>query len=104
MIGVICKTQLVGWAMLPLRMVAYRLVASHNLAGRVNRLSSGRSLYPVMHPLAELHDLDLRRISTLVSRVALCGAIEVAINLGLWGCQWATVTYLGKKYFAWGTL
>lgn len=106
MIGAICKAQIVGLAVLPFKLVTIRLIASHYLAGHGNPVGipPGSSWYRVLSPLSELHDLSLRSTGLLLSRVALCGMLEVAIDLTLWGCQYVAVTHIGKNYFGWGTL
>lgn len=105
MIGAICKAQIVGWAVLPLKIVTFRLIASHYLAGRENQaILSHWRLHHVLDPMAELRELNIRSVGQLFSRVALCGALEIAIDLTLWGCQWVAVTYIGKKSFGWGVL
>jgi hypothetical protein len=102
--ALIFEEELSWWATLPLEILATRLIASHYLAGHGNRSSSSSPLYPVLDPLAEFRSLDFRSISVLLYRQALCGAVGVAIRLGLWGCEYLAVTYIGKKYFRWGTL
>jgi hypothetical protein len=106
MIGAICKAQVVGWAVLPFKLVTFRLIASHYLS-RFDSQSTGSidmPLYRVLSPLAELRDLSWTSCGLMLSRLALCSALEVAIDLALWQIQWSTVTHIGKKSFGWGAL
>ncbi|KAF2788381.1 hypothetical protein K505DRAFT_255683 [Melanomma pulvis-pyrius CBS 109.77] len=100
MIGAIFKSQIVGWATMPLRLVTLRLVAGHFVASNPGHIA----LRHVLAPLPSVHDWSLRSVGLLLSRVALCGAVEVAIDLGLWGIQWMVVQWMGKSFFGWGTL
>ncbi|KAF2876841.1 hypothetical protein BDV95DRAFT_238840 [Massariosphaeria phaeospora] len=100
MIGAVCKVQILRWAMLPLELVMFRLFACHYLASRRGYVGP----YRVLDPFLNLRDVNLRSVGALISRVALCGTLEVAIDLALWGCQYMAVTWVGQKYFAWGTL
>lgn len=104
LLGSICARQLTDWVMLPLNIYTCRLIASHYFAGRRGQCPNSYLFYTVRNPLAELHDLDFRSVVSLLSRVGLCAAIKGAIDLGIWGCQWLVVTYIGKRYFGWGTL
>jgi hypothetical protein len=98
-ISAIVKTQLVGLAVLPLRLVALRLVASHYLA------SHGDSGYSrVVVPWPSLKELSWRSIGVQVSRVALCSLLHIAIDLSLWGIQYAISLNVGKGLFEWGSL
>ncbi|OCL04982.1 hypothetical protein AOQ84DRAFT_356161 [Glonium stellatum] len=108
MLGAILKSQMVTWATLPLRIVGLRMMASHFLAthpqvsldlGRMLIKSSPFGLWP-----ACTSQIGLRSAGVLAGRVALCGAIEMAVDLSLWGCQWVCVTWIGKRYFNWGKL
>ncbi|KAF2109084.1 hypothetical protein BDV96DRAFT_503666 [Lophiotrema nucula] len=106
MIGAICKAQLLVWAVLPLKLVALRLIASHYLANASSNMGNAavepyRSIPP---PFGTLNSLSLRSIGTFMSRVALSSALGFAVDLTLWGCQWAAVTWMGKQFFGWGTL
>ncbi|KAF2178537.1 hypothetical protein K469DRAFT_695338 [Zopfia rhizophila CBS 207.26] len=107
MIGAVLKAQIVTWVTLPLKIITLRLIASHyhrshqQYAGLLPRVP----LYPgIFGAMGSPSQLAMRSTGLFLSRVALCGAMEVAIDLGLWGCQWAAVTWIGKKYFGWGTL
>jgi hypothetical protein len=100
MIGAVVKAQLVGLAVLPFKLVALRLVASHYLAGQEYQGSTPR----FVEPFPSLNDLSLRSIGTGISRVALCAACEMAIDLGLWSAQYLAVTTVGKNLFGWGVL
>ncbi|KAF2474794.1 uncharacterized protein BDR25DRAFT_214690 [Lindgomyces ingoldianus] len=105
-IGAVLKAQIVGWATLPLKLITLRLIASHYIAGRQRRPDQkfGIAVYRGVSPLGGLRDFNLQSAGVLISRVALCGALEVAIDLSLWGCQWLAINCVGKKFFGWGTL
>jgi hypothetical protein len=106
MIGAICKAQLVGWATVPLRLVTFRLVAGHFLRGHQDRYagSSLLSPYGIFTSVHNGHRLQWRSTGLLLSRLVLCGALEIAIDLGLWSVQWVVVTWFGRKHFGWGSL
>ncbi|ORY12148.1 hypothetical protein BCR34DRAFT_624494 [Clohesyomyces aquaticus] len=106
MIGSVFKTQIIGWATLPLRLVVLRLIASHYVANnqRPGYPTSGTLPYRGLTLLSGLRNLSVQSVGLLLSRLALCGALEVAIDLSLWGCQWVAVTQVGKRLFNWGTL
>lgn len=107
-LGTILKSQMVTWVTLPLRIVGLRMMASHFLATHPQAaLDLGRT--PIKSPLSGVwstysSQLGLRSAGVLAGRVALCGAIEMAVDLSLWGCQWVCVTWVGKRYFNWGKL
>lgn len=100
MLGAICKSQIVGIVSLPLKLVTLRLVASHYLAGQHGSCAS-RGVYDVFSIPSQL---DWKHTGALMSRLALCSMLELAIDLGLWGCQYLTVSWLGVRAFDWGTL
>jgi hypothetical protein len=100
MIGAIVKAQLVGLAVLPFKLVVLRLIASHYLASQKHNGVTPR----FVESFPALGDLSLRSIGIGVSRVALCGALELAIDLSLWSMQYLAVTTVGKRLFGWGTL
>ncbi|KAF2441106.1 hypothetical protein P171DRAFT_499068 [Karstenula rhodostoma CBS 690.94] len=100
MIGSICKAQIVSLVSLPLKLVTLRLVASHYLAGRQDFAGSRSVLGAFVLP----SDVDWKSTGALVSRLALCGTLELAIDLTVWGCQYWTVLWLGTQVFDWGTL
>jgi hypothetical protein len=100
MIGAIVKSQLVGWAVLPFKLVVLRLVASHYLASQRDRGVALR----FVEPFPYLSDLSLRSIGIGMSRVALCAALELAVDLSLWSVQYLAVTTVGKTIFDWGAL
>lgn len=100
MISAVVKAQLVGLAILPLRLVALRLVASHFLAGQEGQTSALRTV----RLLPSINDLSWRTVGLQISRVALCNALDLAIDLGLWGVQYFTITNIGRRVFGWGTL
>jgi hypothetical protein len=100
MIGAIFKAQMVGWATLPLKLVTLRLVASHFLVGRHGYVGPRR----VLDAFPATGNLTWSSIGVQASRVALCGALELAIDLSLWGAQYLIVAYTGANTFGWGTL
>ncbi|KAF3052939.1 hypothetical protein E8E11_002335 [Didymella keratinophila] len=100
MIGAIVKAQLVGLAVLPFKLVVVRLVASHYLA---NQDQSG-SIPRFVEPFPSLSGMSLRSLGIGMSRVALCAAFELAIDLGLWSAQYLAIVTVGKSVFGWGTL
>lgn len=100
MIGAIVKSQIVGLAVLPLKLVILRLIASHYLTRQGGVAGPLRTVMP----LVGFWDLSWRTIGIHVSRTALCGALELSIDLTLWGLQYLAVTTMGKKFFGWGVL
>lgn len=100
MISSICKAQIVSLVSLPLKLVTLRLVASHYLAHRPDFAASRSVLSAFLQP----SELDWKSTGALVSRLALCGTLELAIDLTLWCCQYWTVSWLGTQVFDWGTL
>lgn len=100
MIGAIVKAQLVGLAVLPFKLVVLRLVASHYLASQAHEGVRPRFVesFPV------LSDLSLQSVGTGVSRLALCGAFELVIDLSLWSVQYLAVSTVGTSFFGWGRL
>tara|TARA_R110002003_G_scaffold110_17_gene9380 strand:+ start:16732 stop:17745 length:1014 start_codon:yes stop_codon:yes gene_type:complete len=100
MVSSIVKAQLVGLAVLPLKFVMLRLVASHYL----HRHGGEKGLSRAVVPLPGLKDFSWRSIGTQLSRLLLCNALEVAIDLALWGTQHAISLSLGKEWFDWGKL
>lgn len=97
MLRLITQEQLVRWTLLPIQIVVIRLIASHYL-----RSQGKRVLYPNRLLFVGMHRQGLRSIGIMLSRVALCSALEVAFKLGLWGCQWAVTRFVGRKWFSWG--
>jgi hypothetical protein len=100
MIGAICKSQIVGWVTMPLKLLTLRLVATHFIASNPGHIASQR----VLDPLPRLHDLSVRSIGLMFSRIALCGLLEITIDLSLWGIQYTAVTWAGQHFFGWGSL
>lgn len=98
-ISSIVKAHLVGIAILPLRLVVMRLVASHYLNGTCTA-GSARNALPVPH----IWDSKLRSVGILVSRLALSAVMHVAIDLNVWGLQYVLALNLGKGLFGWGDL
>ena len=103
MLGEAVKAQLVTWAILPLKLITLRLIASHYLANHPSALGAlrGRRVQGVS---GDLRQLSLRSAGIFLSRIALCGALELALDLGLWGVQVAAVSWTGTRYFGWGSL
>lgn len=99
MLSTIVKAQLVGMAMLPVKAVVLRLIASHYLASHGNT-GSPRAVIPLLN----LNDLSWRSVGVQLSRLALCNALETAIGLSVWGLQYALSVSIGKRQFGWGTL
>ncbi|PSN64909.1 hypothetical protein BS50DRAFT_497172 [Corynespora cassiicola Philippines] len=93
MIGKICKMQIVGLAALPFRTIRLQLTAAHFLARHGGTAS-----------VSMLQDSSMQAVTTVLSRVALCTAVELAIDLGVWGCQYLFVTWVGKQSYGWGAL
>ena len=100
MIAAIVKAQLVGFAMLPIKLVTLRLLAFHYLSSNIGPTDSARLIRPVF----ALDELSWRSVATQVSWVALCGALETGIDLSLWGLQYCAIVAYGKGAFGWGTL
>lgn len=99
LLGTLVKGQCVSFALLPFKFVFLRLIASHYL-GRSHELLHSRTVMP----LPGLRDLTWGSVGTQISRVALCSALQVSIDLGLWGLQYFTAVRIGKGVFGWGTL
>jgi hypothetical protein len=100
MISEIVRSQLLRLVMLPIRMVTLRMVASHYLATQGRHVVTHR----IVSPLGLSNNFSWSTIGIQFSRVALCGALELAIDLGLWGLHYCTITKLGTSLFGWGTL
>jgi hypothetical protein len=100
MISAMVRAQLVGFVMLPVRMVTLRMIASHYLAGQGRQGGPHR----IVSSLELSSDLSWVGIGRQLSRVALCGALEMAIDLGLWQLQYLSITKVGQEVFGWGTL
>ncbi|KAI4951466.1 hypothetical protein J4E91_004176 [Alternaria rosae] len=100
MISAMVRAQLVGLVMLPLRMATLRAIASHFVARQEGHAGS----YRIVGGLGLCEDVGWRNIGTQLSRVALCGALELTIDLGLWGLQYLAITRFGQSVFGWGTL
>ncbi|KAF1920081.1 hypothetical protein BDU57DRAFT_533896 [Ampelomyces quisqualis] len=96
----IVKTQLVGLIVLPVRLVVLRMVASHYLCS----VGGNTSLSRVVVRLPRCGDSSWRWIGVQVSRVALCSAVQMAVDVGLWGVQYMLSVSIGKAFFGWGTL
>ncbi|KAF1996113.1 hypothetical protein P154DRAFT_444088 [Amniculicola lignicola CBS 123094] len=106
MLGAICKSQLVGWATVGLRLVTLRFMASHCLFTRLaagERPSRPLSLL-ARNPMNDFRNMDIRSVGLLASRIALFGLLELSIDLGLWCSQYVVVTFIGKRFFSWGKL
>ena len=100
MLASICKAQVVSLVSLPLKLITLRLVASHYLLSRHGYEGSRR----VSSVLAVPNELDFRSAGALVSRLALCNMLELAIDLSLWGLQYWTTSWVGTRGFNWGAL
>lgn len=100
MLASICKAQVVSLVSLPLKLITLRLVASHYLHGRQGHDGS-RNISSV---LTMPNEIDWKSTGALVSRLALCGMLELAIDLGLWGLQYWATSWVGTRGFNWGTL
>lgn len=100
MISAMVRAQLVGLAMLPIRMVTLRMIALHYLAGQGRYTGSQRAVSAVGFPSS----FSWQGVGVQLSRVALCGALEVTIDLGLWGLQYLAITKFGQSLFGWGAL
>ncbi|EUC38606.1 hypothetical protein COCCADRAFT_32265 [Bipolaris zeicola 26-R-13] len=100
MIGAMVRAQLVGLAMLPIRMLTLQTIALHYLSRQGRQGGPHR----MISSLEIGSDLSVVGISRQVLRVALCGALEMAVDLGLWQMQYLAITKLGRELFGWGTL
>lgn len=100
MVGAIVKGQLVGLAVLPIKLLVLRLIASHFLASQGDHAIISRAV----RPLPSLRDLNWSSIGAQLSRIALCNALEVTIDLSLGGLQYISVVNIGKRFFGWGML
>jgi hypothetical protein len=100
MISEIVRTQLIGLVMVPIRMVTLRMVASHYLATQRRYAGTHR----ILSPLDLSNTFSWPRIGIQLSRVALCGALELAIDLSLWGLQYCAIKNSGTSLYRWGTL
>lgn len=100
MISAMVRAQLVGLVMLPLRMATLRAIASHFVARQEGHAGS----YRIVGGLGLGEGVGWRNIGTQLSRVALCGALELTIDLGLWGLQYLAITKFGQSVFGWGAL
>jgi hypothetical protein len=99
MASAIVKSQLLGLAMLPVKFVVLRLVVQHYYAG-----NSDPRLSRAVIPLPTLKDLSWRSVGIQLSRLALCNALEIAVNLVLWGIQYGVTLNIGISRFGWGDL
>lgn len=100
MVGAIVKAQLVGLAVLPFKLVVLRLIASHYLASQAQNGVIPR----FVEPFPNIHDSTFQSIGIGISRLAICGTFELAIDLSLWSVQYLAVTTVGKRLFGWGNL
>ena len=97
MISAIVTEHLVGVAMLPIKLIVLRLIAAHYVARH------GGLVRNIM-PLPSLSDMTWRSFGIQMSRLALCSTMEIAIDLSLWGLQYAAITRVGQTVFGWGGL
>lgn len=89
MVGAIVKAQLVSLALVPLQTISCGLIAEH---------------FGTHRPLRGVGGVHGSEVDTHLSRLALCAALEVGMDLGLWGVQYFAVTRLGQDMFEWGRL
>ena len=101
MISAMVRAQVVGLAMLPIRMVTLRMIALHYLAGQ-GRYTGGSQR--AVSAVGFSSGFSWQGIGVQLSRVALCGALEISVDLGLWGLQHLTITKFGRSLFGWGAL
>ncbi|KAF2645457.1 hypothetical protein P280DRAFT_417228 [Massarina eburnea CBS 473.64] len=94
----ICSRQIENLALLPLQWVGLRLVGLHYLARHDG--SMGR----VLKPFPSLGDFTWSSLGAQASRIALCSALEFAVDLGVWGCSYMAITRTGTSMFGWGRL
>lgn len=100
MVGAITEAQLIGLALAPLHIITCRLVAAHHRGS-----SQAQAVLPhSFRTLLDTNDLSWQGIGTYVSRIALCTAMELAIDLGIWGLQYFAVTNVGQGLYGWGAL
>ena len=104
MIGAVVKAQLVGLAVLPLKLAVLRVVACHYKTGGGHRAVGGGMGGRVVDGLWGMDELSWQSVGRQVSRVALCGALELAIDLSMWSVQYWAVTRVGSSLFGWGRL
>ena len=101
MISAMVRAQVVGLAMLPIRMVTLRMIALHYLAGQ-GRYTDGPQR--AVGAVGFSSSFGWQGVGVQFSRVALCGALEVSVDLGLWGLQYLAITKFGQSLFGWGAL
>lgn len=99
MVSAIVKAQLTGLAILPIKLMVLRSVASHFLASHGDINVSRAAI-----PLLDLEDLSWRSVVVQASRLALCNMLEIAIDLALWSIQHAITLHIGKSRFGWRSL
>ncbi|OCK74708.1 hypothetical protein K432DRAFT_363251 [Lepidopterella palustris CBS 459.81] len=106
MLGTILKNQMVTWLTLPLRIASVQMVALQFLRSDPRGLVILGRTPPLLFNLWSRNSsrLGLRAAGILSGKLALCGVVEVALDLTLWGCQWIFVTWVGKRFFGWGRL
>ncbi|KAF2201857.1 hypothetical protein GQ43DRAFT_414941 [Delitschia confertaspora ATCC 74209] len=107
MLSAMVKAQIVTWVTLPLKIITLRLIAEHYLAGQSPGASGlgRRAIRPwAFGGPGGMNQISMRDVGVFISRVVLSGSIETVIDLGLWGCQWAVVTWIGQRYFCWGRI
>jgi hypothetical protein len=99
LLGSIVRGHVIALAMLPIRIVTLRMIASHYLASQGGYAGPHRIVSSL-----NLNELNWQCITVQLSRIALCGALEFGIDLSLWGLQYVGITQLGKAVFGWGAL
>jgi hypothetical protein len=105
MIGAVVKAQLVGLAVLPFKLVVLRLVACHYHAGGQQRAAAGAGgMRVALGMIGGIDEWSWQSVGLQVSRVALCSALELAIDLSMWSVQYWAVARVGSSLFGWGRL
>jgi hypothetical protein len=103
MIGAVVKAQLVGLAVLPFKLVVLRLVACHYQQAAGGAGGAG-GMRVVLGMIGGMDEWSWQSVGLQVSRVALCSALELAIDLSMWSVQYWAVARVGSSLFGWGRL
>lgn len=88
------SVHLVELVLLPLKFLTVRSIATYSLAGP--RPLSTSPVFP--------NEWNLGSFCIFMSRLGMCGALELAIHLGVWGLEWVAVTQSGRMLFGYGDL
>ncbi|PVI02610.1 hypothetical protein DM02DRAFT_299121 [Periconia macrospinosa] len=102
MLAGICKTQIVTWMSLPLKIITLHSVAAHYYSTGGGHVDTHRILHSL--PSLSVSDLSWTSIGWQVSRIALCASLDLAIDLTIWGCSFVAIVITGTHDFGWGTL